>query len=106
MVEYTITVDAVFASLADATRRDILRRVLRQAQSVGELAESYKPLTFAAVAKHITVLEAARLIVKKRQGRQQIISANPKALAVATRTLADYQKIWESRFDALDDLLK
>lgn len=106
MVEYTINIDSVFASLADATRRDILRRVLRQAQSVGELAESYQHLTFAAVAKHISVLEAARLISKKREGRHQIISANPKAIAVAARTLSEYQALWESRFDALDDLLK
>jgi DNA-binding transcriptional ArsR family regulator len=106
MVEYTINIDSVFASLADATRRDILRRVLREEQSVGELAASYKPLTFAAVAKHISVLEAARLVEKKRQGRQQIISANGKAIAVAARTLTEYQVLWDRRFASLDALLK
>jgi DNA-binding transcriptional ArsR family regulator len=106
MVEYTINIDAVFSSLADATRRDILSRVLREAQSVGELAERYKHLSFAAVAKHISVLEQAKLIIKKREGRHQIISANPNAITVAARTLEQYQALWDVRFDTLDNLLK
>jgi DNA-binding transcriptional ArsR family regulator len=106
MVEYTINIDTVFSSLADATRRDILSRVLRQSQSIGELAESYKHLSFAAVAKHIGVLEAAKLITKKKEGRYQIITANPKVLAAAERVLQEYQAAWESRFNTLDTLLK
>ncbi len=105
MVEYTINIDLVFSSLADATRRDILKRVLHQAQSIGELAESYQHMTFAAVAKHISVLEQAGLVLKKRAGRQQIISANGTALHAATDVLEQYQMMWESRFDALDALL-
>ena len=106
MVEYTINLDTVFSSLADATRRDILNRVLRQSQSVGELADLYKNISFAGVAKHIAVLEKAQLIVKKRDGRHQIISANPKAINAATHTLQTYQAVWDARFDALDKLLK
>ena len=66
MVEYTINLDSVFSSLSDATRRDILSRVSRKSQSVGELAEAHKDLSFAAVAKHIAVLEEAELVIKKR----------------------------------------
>lgn len=106
MVEYTINLDSVFASLADETRRDILRRVLRHSQSVGELAEVYRHLSFAGVAKHISVLQEARLVIKKRQGRYQIISANPKAIHVASSALQQYKAIWDARFNALDTLLK
>ena len=105
MVEYTINLDSVFSSLADATRRDILRRVHHHAQSVGELAEFYTHISFAAVAKHIAVLEHARLIIKKREGRYQIISANPKAIHAATDALQKYTAQWDARFDALDTLL-
>ncbi len=106
MVEYTINIDSVFSSLADATRRDILNRVLRRAQSIGELAEVYKHISFAAVAKHIVVLEEAQLVIKKRDGRYQIISANPKAINAANQILEQYKAIWDARFDALDKLLK
>jgi DNA-binding transcriptional ArsR family regulator len=106
MVEYTIDIDAIFSSLADATRRDILRRVSRRAQSVGELAEAHKGLSFAAVAKHIAVLEDAELVIKKRDGRYQIISVNPKTLKHASKVLQEYQAIWEVRFNQLDTLLK
>jgi DNA-binding transcriptional ArsR family regulator len=106
MVEYTINIDTVFSSLADATRRDILRLVLKHPHSIGELAEHYTHMTFAAVAKHITVLETARLVVKVRQGRQQIISGNPQTVAVAVRTLEQYQALFDARFATLDTLLK
>lgn len=106
MVEYTINLDSVFSSLADATRRDILGRVSRQAQSVGDLAEAHKDISFSAVAKHIAVLEEAQLVIKKREGRYQIISVNPKTIDQATFALKQYQAIWEARFNRLDALLK
>lgn len=105
MVEYTINLDSVFSSLADATRRDILSRVLRRSHTVGELAEVYKKISLAAVAKHISVLETAHLVIKKRDGRFQIISANPKAINAANKTLEGYKAMWDSRFDALENLL-
>jgi len=105
MVEYTIDLNLVFSSLADATRRDIISRVSRNSQSVGELAEAHKQLSFAAVAKHISVLEDAQLIIKKREGRYQIISVNPKAFAKANKVLEAYQTLWEARFNNLDNLL-
>ena len=106
MVEYTINLDSVFSSLADPTRRNILTRVVREPLSIGEIAEANKHISFAAVAKHIGVLEQAHLVVKKRDGRFQIISANPKALHAASRALEEYKAVWDARFDALDTLLK
>lgn len=106
MVEYAIDLDTVFSSLADATRRDILSRVLIKERTVGELAEAHTHLSFAAVAKHIAVLEDAHLVMKKREGRFQIISANPRAISAATAQLEQYQKLWDARFEALDTLLK
>ena len=105
MVEYTIDLDSVFSSLADATRRDILDRVSQRSQSIGELAEEHKHLSFAAIAKHIAVLEEAHLVIKKREGRYQIISANPKTITVASDALERYKALWDARFDALDSLL-
>ncbi len=106
MVEYTINLDAVFSSLGDATRRDILNRVSCRPQSIGELAEVHNGLTFAAVAKHVSVLEESQLVIKKRNGRYQIISVNPKTINQAAQVLKKYQAIWEARFTALDNLLK
>lgn len=106
MVEYAINLDLVFSSLADPTRRDILDRVSRKSQSVGALAEKHKKLSFAAVAKHIAVLEEAELVIKKREGRYQIISVNPKTMNHAARVLEAYKATWDARFDTLDTLLK
>lgn len=105
MKAVAVNLDTIFMSLADSTRRDILRRVIERPRSIGELAEPYK-LTFAAIAKHIGILEGAFLITKKRQGRQQIISANPRTIDTAAMALRQYQEMLDARFDALDALLK
>lgn len=105
MVEYTINLDAAFGSLADPTRRDILRRVTERELSVGEIAAPYQ-LTFAAISKHLKILERARLVVKRRNGKQQLVTAAPDTLKDVTEYLLQYQAVWESRFDALDRLLK
>ena len=105
MVEYTINLDQVFFSLADGTRRDILNRVSLRSQSVGELAQAHKKLSFAAVAKHIAVLQEAQLVIKKREGRYQMITVNPKTLKQVTSVLEEYKTTWEARFNKLDTLL-
>ncbi len=105
MVERSINLDNLFQALADQTRRDILRRVAQTELSISTLAEPYK-LSFAAIAKHIKVLEAARLIVKRREGKQQIVSIVPTTMAIATTHLEQYEKMWATRFDALEDLLR
>ncbi len=105
MVEHSIDLDCVFFALADQTRRDLLRRVAKREHSISDLARPYA-LTFAAIAKHVRVLEVAQLVVKRREGRLQIIGANPKAIEIATAHLEQYEKVWNSRFDALTTYLK
>jgi len=104
MVEYTLSLDSIFSSLADPTRRDILRRVSTEELSIGEIAKPY-PLTFAAVSKHLKVLERAKLIIKRRQGKEQIVQLAPQALAGASEYLAWYQQLMEARFDSLENYL-
>jgi DNA-binding transcriptional ArsR family regulator len=104
MVEYTISLDSVFSSLSDPTRRDILKRVCGKELSVGEVARPYN-LTFAAVSKHLKVMEGANLITKKRRGKEQMVSAVPLTLKQADDYLSDYRALWEERFDKLDQLL-
>lgn len=105
MVEYRLELDQVFMSLADSTRRDILARVLKAPRSIKELALAYS-MSFAAVAKHVGILEAAGLILKTKQGQKRIISANPETIAAATHELQRFEALWNDRFDRLDTLLK
>lgn len=105
MVEYSLGLDSVFGSLADPTRRDILRRVAGSELSISEIAADYR-LTFAAVSKHLKVLEKAKLVVKRREGKQQLVQASPAALKDVSEYLRQYEKLWNTRFDALDDYLK
>src|SRR3712207_2025007 len=88
-------VDAVFHALADATRRDILGRVMTDEQSVSALARRYE-MSFAAVQKHVAVLERALLVSKRRRGREQIVRGESEALARARALLDDYEAVWRS----------
>lgn len=97
--------DRIFRALADATRRDILRRTLAGEQSVSALAADYE-MSFAAVQKHVAVLEAAELVVKRAEGRERLVRADPETIARARRLLAEYERLWRSRIDRLDDLLR
>jgi DNA-binding transcriptional ArsR family regulator len=105
MVEYIFSLDNVFSALADPTRRDILARVARQELSIGEVAKHYD-LTFAAVSKHLKVMERAKLIIKRRRGKEQIVYVSPTALKSADDYLEFYRQFWESRLDSLDQYLK
>ncbi len=96
--------DRVFQALATATRRDILRRTLDAEHSVSALARRYD-MSFAAVQKHVAVLEAAQLIVKRAEGRERLVRADPQMIARARALLARYEEIWRSRIDRLDALL-
>ncbi len=99
-----VEIDRIFQALAASTRRDILRRTLVAEQSVSELAAEYD-MSFAAVQKHVAVLEAARLIVKRAVGRERLVSANPEVIARAQALLARYEELWRARVDQLDALL-
>ena len=104
MVEYESDLDGVFHSLADATRRDILRRVAQNEQTISELSEAYQ-LSFAGVAKHVGVLERARLVKKERRGREQIISCIPETITLADLHVRSYKKLWNKRLDSLEKIL-
>lgn len=105
MVEQTLDLDTIFSSLADPTRRDILARVAQGEFSVGELVERYD-MSFAAISKHLKVLEYARLITKRREGKKQMVSLAPGALKSADEYLEQYRMMWQSRHDKLEILLK
>lgn len=97
-------IDRVFQALAASTRRDILRRTIEAEQSVSELARDYD-ISFAAVQKHVAVLEAAELIVKRAEGRERLVRANPEMIARARALLARYEELWRARIARLDALL-
>jgi DNA-binding transcriptional ArsR family regulator len=100
----TTEADAVFHALADSTRRDILRRAIRREQSISTLAEHYT-MSFAAVQKHVAVLERSWLIVKERRGKEQIVRANPETIRRASRLLDTLESLWTDRVNRMDDLL-
>lgn len=97
-------VDRMFRALADQTRRDIVARSLRREASVSELALSYE-MSFAAVQKHVAVLERAGLVSKRAEGRERKVIGNPEAIRRANALLGEYQEIWRSRISRLDALL-
>jgi len=99
-----VEVDRVFRALAYAARRDIVRRTLAGEVSVSGLAASYD-MSFAAVQKHVAVLEAAGLVIKRSHGRERIVRGNPDTIRRAQALLDSYEQLWRSRIDRLDALL-
>ncbi|MBL3685739.1 ArsR family transcriptional regulator [Leucobacter zeae] len=97
-------IDRIFRALADATRRDIVRRTMTVEASVSELARDYD-MSFAAVQKHVAVLEAADLVAKIPRGRERIITGNPDTIRRAQELLGRYEQLWRGRIDRLDALL-
>ncbi|MCX6503218.1 MAG: metalloregulator ArsR/SmtB family transcription factor [Microbacterium sp.] len=96
--------DRIFRALADATRRDILRRTIDAEQSVSTLAAAYD-VSFAAVQKHVAVLEAAELVIKRAEGRERLVRAQPATIRRARGLLEQYERQWRDRVDRLDALL-
>jgi DNA-binding transcriptional ArsR family regulator len=97
-------IDRIFHALADATRRDIVTRTMRSDGSISELAHGYL-MSFAAVQKHVAVLERAGLVTKQRRGREQLVRAVPETLRRANELLARYETLWRARAAAIDDIL-
>ncbi|MFC5336901.1 ArsR/SmtB family transcription factor [Leucobacter denitrificans] len=97
-------VDRIFRALADTTRRDIVRRTLVGELSVSEIAAEYD-MSFAAVQKHVAVLEAADLVAKIPSGRERIVRGNPETIRRAQRLLGQFEQLWRGRIDRLDALL-
>jgi DNA-binding transcriptional ArsR family regulator len=96
--------DRVFHALADATRRDILVRSLQAEHSVSALARVY-PMSFAAVQKHVAVLERAELVTKRRCGREQLVTANVETLRNTSALLDELEAVWRARLDRFHNVL-
>jgi DNA-binding transcriptional ArsR family regulator len=96
--------DAVFHALADSTRRDIVVRTLQDEYSVSALSRLY-PMTFAAVQKHVAVLERAALVTKRRSGREQLVTGNVDTVRRAARLLDQLELVWRARMDRFGDIL-
>jgi len=107
MVVLMLTVlahDRIFGALGDATRRDIVRRAIGGEEGVAELAEHYS-MSFAAVQKHIAVLDRAGLVKKHRIGRRKVVRTNLEGLRVARRLLDQYEELWRARIDRMNELI-
>ncbi|HKH41340.1 MAG TPA: metalloregulator ArsR/SmtB family transcription factor [Solirubrobacterales bacterium] len=96
--------DKLFHALADPTRRDILGRCIAGEPSVSRLARAY-PMSFAAVQKHVAVLERAGLVTKERRGREQLVRTDPGAVGRARQALDELEATWRGRVDRMSDLL-
>ena len=96
--------DRLFGALADATRRDIVRRAIGGQEGVAELADHYL-MSFAAVQKHVAILERAGLVTKERVGRRKVVRTNVEGLRVARRLLDRYEELWRGRIDRMTELI-
>jgi DNA-binding transcriptional ArsR family regulator len=94
----------MFGALADHTRRDIVRRAIDGEEGVAELAGHY-PMSFAAVQKHVAVLERAGLVTKERVGRRKVVRTNLEGLLLARRLLDQYEELWRGRIDRMAELV-
>lgn len=105
MVESSQQLDLLFTALSDSTRRSILARVAEVEMSIGEIAEHYQ-LTFAAISKHVKVLEKANLITKRRRGKEQVVIIVPSTVNIAQKHIERYAQMWGDRFNRLETLLR
>jgi DNA-binding transcriptional ArsR family regulator len=96
--------DRVFHALADATRRDIVRRAVGGEHSVSALARRY-PVSLPAVQKHVAVLEAAGLVTKERRGREQLVRTNVDTVRRAALLLDQLEAVWRGRIDRIGEVL-
>ena len=103
-MQLAFNADQIFAALADATRRDIVLRALNGNEGVAELADHY-PMSFAAVQKHVAVLERAGLVTKERTGRRKVVRTNIEGLRLARGLLDQYESLWRGRIDRMSDLI-
>ena len=100
-----LLVDRMFGALADHTRRDIVRRAITAEEGVVELASHYR-MSFAAVQKHVAVLERAGLVTKERRGREQLVHTDAGAVGRARQALDELEATWRGRVDRMSDLLR
>jgi DNA-binding transcriptional ArsR family regulator len=103
-VQTTLDHDRIFDALGDGTRRDIVRRAIDGKEGVAELAAHY-PMSFAAVQKHVAILERAGLVTKHRVGRRKVVRTNLEGLRVARRVLDRYEDLWRERVERMTQLI-
>src|SRR5829696_3504729 len=103
-MQTTFDFDRVFRALADGTRRDIVRRAIGGVEGVAELAEHY-PMSFAAVQKHVAILERAGLVSKVRIGRRKVVHTNLESLRRTRRLLDRYEELWRGRLERMTALV-
>ena len=96
--------DQIFHSLADGTRRDILERISLEELSVSDIAHPYD-MSLAAVSKHLSVLENANLIKRKRQGKKFMLRTRPRKLKLVDNWIQFYRKFWKESLDKMDSYL-
>ena len=96
--------DRTFGALADRTRSDIVRRAVNGEEGVVELASHY-PMSFAAVQKHVAILERAGLVTKERIGRRKVVRTSLDGIRVARRLLDQYEELWRGRIDRMTELV-
>jgi DNA-binding transcriptional ArsR family regulator len=94
----------MFGALADHTRRDIVRRAIDAEEGIVELASHY-PMSFAAVQKHVAILERAGLVTKERIGRRKVVRTNLEQLRLVRRLLDQYDELWRGRIDRMTELI-
>jgi DNA-binding transcriptional ArsR family regulator len=104
MVKYQTGLDAVFAALADPTRRRILERLARGEQSAGALGSGF-PISQPAISKHLKVLEEAGLLKRRIDGRVHHLRLSPRRMQSALAWLETQRRFWNASFDRLDDYL-
>jgi DNA-binding transcriptional ArsR family regulator len=103
-MQLVIDHDRLFGALGNATRRDIVRRAIDGQDGVAELAGHY-PMSFAAVQKHVAILERAGLVTKHSIGRRKVVRINLEGLRVARRLLDRYEELWRERVERMDQLI-
>ncbi len=96
--------DRLFGALADATRRDIVRRAIDAEEGVAELSDHYS-MSFAAVQKHVAILERAGLVTKERVGRRKVVRTNVEQVRIARRLLDQYEDLWRGRIERMHSLI-
>jgi DNA-binding transcriptional ArsR family regulator len=104
-VQTALDHDRIFDALGDGTRRDIVRRAIDGKEGVAELAAHY-PMSFAAVQKHVAILERAGLVTKHRVGRRKVVRTNLEGLRVARRVLERYEDLWRERVERMNQLIR
>jgi DNA-binding transcriptional ArsR family regulator len=108
VVDYELSdaaIDRMFQALANATRRDLLSRAIRDEQSVSALARHYA-MSFAGVQKHVAVLERAELVTKERHGREELVRGNREAVQRAAELLAQFEQLWMDRTMRIAEILE